>query len=113
MQTTPGRTPSRTRLARALGLDGNPLRRPSDRAEAWIRTGLIAGFLIAGPLAALAAGGWAYHAVTTAARVQAAPAHHVKAAVPPHRNVGTALVIAFPVQRRAARSGRGDFSRGP
>jgi hypothetical protein len=82
MQTTPGRPRSGTRLARALGLDGNPLRRPSDRAEAWIRAGLIAAFLIAGPLAALAAGGWAYHAVTTAARVQAAPAHHVKVAVP-------------------------------
>jgi hypothetical protein len=30
------------RLARALGLDGNPLRRASDRAEAWIRAGLPA-----------------------------------------------------------------------
>jgi hypothetical protein len=82
MQTMPGRPRGRTRLARALGLDGNPLRRASDRAEAWIRAGLIAAFLIAGPLAALAAGGWAYHAGTTAARVQAAPAPHVKATLP-------------------------------
>jgi hypothetical protein len=69
-------------LARALGLDGNPLRRASDRAEAWIRAGLMAVFLIVGPLAALGVGGWAYHAGAAVARVQAAPTHHVKAAVP-------------------------------
>jgi hypothetical protein len=80
MQTMPGRPRGRTRLARALALDGNPLRRASDRAEAWIRIGLLAVFLIAAPMAAAAAGGWAYHAGVTAARVQAAPAHHVKAA---------------------------------
>jgi hypothetical protein len=80
MQTMPGRPRGRTRLARALGLDGNPLRRASDRAEAWIRVGLLAVFLIAGPIAAVTAGGWAYHAGVTAARVQAAPAHHVKKA---------------------------------
>jgi hypothetical protein len=33
-------------------------------------------------LAAFGVGGWAYHAGTAVARVQAAPAHHVKAAVP-------------------------------
>src|SRR6266849_5350880 len=80
MQTMPGRPRGSTRLARALALDGNPLRRASDRAEAWIRVGLLAVFLIAGPMAALGAGGWAYHAGIAAARVQAAPAHHVKAA---------------------------------
>src|SRR5271170_5002856 len=80
MQTMPDRPRGSTRLARALGLDGNPLRRASDRAEAWIRVGLLGVFLIAGPMAALGAGGWAYHAGITAARVQAAPAHHVKAA---------------------------------
>jgi hypothetical protein len=78
MQTTPGRP----RLARALGLDGNPLRRASDRAEAWIRIGLLAVFLITGPMAALAAGGWAYHAGITAARGHAAPTHHVETAAP-------------------------------
>jgi hypothetical protein len=81
MQTMPGRPRRRTRLARALGLDRNPLRRASDRAETWIRIGLLAIFLIAGPMAALGAGGWAYHAGITAAPVQAARAHHVKAAV--------------------------------
>ena len=66
------RQPRRTgRLARALGFDGNALRRASDRAEAWIRVGLLAVFLIAGPLAALGAGHWAYHAGITRAPVQA------------------------------------------
>ena len=80
MQTTPGRPRRRPRLARALGLDRNPLRRASDRAEAWIRIGLLAVFLIAGPVAALGAGGWAYHAGITAAAVHAAPARHAETA---------------------------------
>ena len=82
MQTMPGRPRRRTRLARALGLDGNPLRRASDRAEAWLRIALLAVFLITSPIAALGAGGWAYHAGATAARVRAGPAHHLTAAVP-------------------------------
>jgi hypothetical protein len=69
------------RLAQALGLDSNPLRRASDRVEAWIRVGLVAIFLIAGPLAAQDAGHWAYHAAITGAPVQATRAHRVKAAV--------------------------------
>jgi hypothetical protein len=73
MQTTPGGPRRRTRVARALGLDRNPLRRASDRAEAWIRIGLLAVFLIAGPMAALTAGGWAYHAAVTGHREHAAP----------------------------------------
>jgi hypothetical protein len=77
MQTMPGQPRGGTRLARALGLDGNPLRRATDRAEAWIRIGLLVVFLIAGPLAALDAGGWAYR---TAA---AAPTHHVTAVAGP------------------------------
>jgi hypothetical protein len=80
MKTRPGRPRGLTRLARALGLDRNPLRRASDRAEAWIRVGLLAVFLIAGPMAALGAGHWAYHAGITAARVPAASAHRVKPA---------------------------------
>ena len=80
MATTPGRPRRRTRLARALGLDGNPLRRASDRAETWIRIGLLAVFLIAAPIAAPAAGGWAHHAGIIAGPVEAAPAYHLKAA---------------------------------
>jgi hypothetical protein len=55
MHRTPGRSRRRTGLARALGLDGNPLRRANDRAEAWIRVCLLIVFLIAGPLVALGA----------------------------------------------------------
>jgi hypothetical protein len=91
MQTTPGRPRRRTRLARALGLDSNPLRRASDRAEAWIRIGLLAAFLIAGPIAASAAGGWAYHAGITAAQAKAAPTRHVTA-VAPHPAPATAYL---------------------
>ena len=80
MKTRPGQPRGLTRLARALGLDRNPLRRATDRAEAWIRVGLLAVFLIAGPMAALGAGHWAHHAGITAARVPAAPAHRVKPA---------------------------------
>jgi hypothetical protein len=82
MQVLPGPPRRTARLARALGLDGNPLRRASDRAEAWIRVGLLAVFLIAGPLAGLGAGHWAYHAGITRAPVLAAQAHRVTA-VPP------------------------------
>jgi hypothetical protein len=80
MKTRPGRPRGRTRLARALGLDRNPLRRVTDRAEAWIRVGLLGIFLIAGPMAALDAGHWAYHAGITAPRVPATPTHRVKPA---------------------------------
>ena len=80
MKTRPGRPRGLTRLARVLGLDRNPLRRATDRAEAWIRVGLLAVFLIAGPMAALSAGHWAYHAGTTAAPVPPAPAHRVQPA---------------------------------
>ena len=82
MQAISGQPRGGTRLARALGLDGNPLRRASDRAEAWVRIGLLAVFLVAGPLAALAAGGWAYHAGAAAARAHAAPAYPVTARAP-------------------------------
>jgi hypothetical protein len=80
MKIRPGRPRGSIRLARALGLDRNPLRRATDRAEAWIRIGLLGIFLIAGPMAALGAGHCAYHAGITVARVPAAPPHRVKAA---------------------------------
>ena len=80
MKTRTGRPRGLTRLACSLGLDRNPLRRATDRAEAWIRVGLLGVFLIAGPMAAVSAGHWAYHAGTTPARVPAAPTHSVKPA---------------------------------
>ena len=65
-----------TRLVRTFGMDGNPLHRASDRAEAWIRAGLLVGFLIAGPMAALAAGRWTAH---TGDAGSAAQSHAVQA----------------------------------
>src|ERR1700751_3287542 len=80
MKTRTGRPRGLTRLARSLGLDRNPLRRAADRAEAWIRVGLLAVFLIAGPMAALSAGHWAHNAGTPAPRGPPAPTPRVKPA---------------------------------
>lgn len=66
-------------LMRRTALDGNPLRRRSDRAEAWIRLGLALVFLIAGPLAAIAVGRWADDSAVSAARAQAAADYRVRA----------------------------------
>ena len=79
MRAVPGRPRPSARLARALGLDGNPLRRASDRAEAWIRAGLLAVFLITGPIAAQTAAGWVHQAGTPGPAAEAAPAHAVRA----------------------------------
>jgi hypothetical protein len=51
-----------TRLARRLGLDGNPLRRRTDKIAAWAAALLVAVFLIGAPLLSVAAVGWAGHA---------------------------------------------------
>jgi hypothetical protein len=79
MPATPSQPPPQGRLARVFGLDGNPLRRGSDRAEAWIRVGLLAVFLIAAPMAALTAGGWAGQMRTTEISARTAPVHTVRA----------------------------------
>lgn len=79
MRAAPGRPRLSARLARTFGLDGNPLCRASDRAEAWIRVGLLAVFLIAGPIAAVAAGGWVQQAGAAGTSTGAAQAHPVRA----------------------------------
>ncbi|HUL25192.1 MAG TPA: hypothetical protein VLW44_05410 [Streptosporangiaceae bacterium] len=66
-------------LARWLGLDRNPLRRGTDRAEAWIRIILVLAFLIGAPLACWGAGRWAGSVAPTAARAQHAGEHRVLA----------------------------------
>jgi hypothetical protein len=71
----PARLPRRVRLARALGLDHNPLRRRTDRVLAWFRIAMVAVFLAGGPLAATAAGNWMHGAAVSEARVQAAAKH--------------------------------------
>lgn len=64
-------------LARRAGLDANPLRRGSDRAEAWLRIGLVLVFLIASPLAAIGLGKLTSAASFSAARAQAASERYV------------------------------------
>src|SRR5262249_50122167 len=66
-------------LARKLGLDRNPLRRSTDRAEAWLRIALVLAFLIGAPLAAWGAGSWAESVAPTAAHLQLAGEHRVPA----------------------------------
>jgi hypothetical protein len=45
-------------LRRRLGLDANPLRRGTDRAETWLRIGLVLAFLAAAPVTAIGLGRW-------------------------------------------------------
>jgi hypothetical protein len=61
-----GRMGMSARLARTLGLDGNPLRRASDRAEARFRVGLLAVYLTAEPAVAVAVRGWGRFLTATA-----------------------------------------------
>ena len=67
------------RLARRLGLDGNPLRRATDRAEAWIRIGLLAVFLIAGPMVTVATARAAAHRHVAETSAQAADKRGLRA----------------------------------
>jgi hypothetical protein len=71
-------------LARRMGVDANPLRRGCDRAEAWLRLGLVLVFLIASPLAAFGLGHLTNDASIRAARAEAANEQQV-AAVLLHR----------------------------
>ena len=50
----------RRRLATRLGLDGNSLRRRTDRIAAYGTVALLVVFLVAGPILAIFAGHWAY-----------------------------------------------------
>ena len=79
MSAIPARPARTMRLARTLGLDGNPLRRATDRAMTWIRIALLAAFLGGGPLAPIGAGHWMYHAGMIEARAQAADRHSARA----------------------------------
>jgi hypothetical protein len=63
---------ARLRLGRALGLDGNPLRRSADRLETAVGLGLSAIFLICAPLLAVLAGRWTHQAGLAEQRAQRA-----------------------------------------
>jgi hypothetical protein len=68
-----------SRLIRGLRLDGNPLRRASDRLEACLLGGLFAASLAAAPFAAQAAFHWAYAGALRAGHAQEAARHQVRA----------------------------------
>ena len=67
-----------TRLSRSLGSDHNPLRRRSDLIAAWLLPGVLAAFLVLGPLMVGAAAMWV-HAGSTAARQAQRSWHRVPA----------------------------------
>jgi len=66
-------------LARRLGLDRSPLRRGTDRIEAWLRIALILVFVIGAPLTGWGAARWAESVAPSAAHAQRAGEHRVTA----------------------------------
>ena len=89
------------RLARGLWPDRNPLRRRCDRAEAVIVAGLLAGFLAGAPVAALAAGHWAYTANLRTEHAQQATRQQVPAVLLTGAPAPLYPVHAASVPRRA------------
>ena len=69
----------RARLVRWLGLDNNPLRRGTDRAEAALRMVMILLLVLVAPAAALAVGRWADHHALHRAQAERASSHQVTA----------------------------------
>jgi hypothetical protein len=82
-----------TRLARRLGLDGNPLRRRSDKIAAYLAALLVAVFLIGAPLLSVAAVGWTGRAEATGQQTERSW-HQVRAGNIP---VSTALAAGHRV----------------
>lgn len=80
MNTSINRPPGRrVRCARWLGLDHNPLRRTTDRLEAWLRLAGLVLLMIAVPLGALMCGRTADHVLAGQAWVQHRSDHLVSA----------------------------------
>src|SRR5436190_6721 len=104
-------------LARRLGLDANPLRRGTDRAEAWIRIALVLAFLVGAPLAGWGAGRWAGSVAGTAVEARLAGDHLVRATLlrggPRARRAGAAAARRHGTRRPrpgASAAGRLDTS---
>jgi hypothetical protein len=100
------RNPDRrlARLARRLGLDNNPLRRGTDRAEAALRLVMILLFVLAAPAAAVTVGRWGDHHALHRAQAERASGHLVSAVLlqdapaagtpNPYASMQTAWVLA-------------------
>jgi hypothetical protein len=54
-----------SRLARRLGVDGNPLRRRTDKIAAWLAALLVVVFIIGAPAVSMAAIGWVGRSAAT------------------------------------------------
>jgi hypothetical protein len=80
-----------TWLARKLGLDGNPLRRRTDKTAAWATALLLVVFLVGAPLLSVAAIGWAGRAGVADQRTERSwrqvPAVLLQAPLAPAREV--------------------------
>ena len=66
------------KLSRRFGMDGNPLRRPADKIEAWLAPVAIAVFLALCPVVAIGVSAWV-HADNAAAKRAELSWHPVKA----------------------------------
>jgi hypothetical protein len=103
-----------SRLARMLGLDGNPLRRRSDKITVCAAALLLAVFLIGAPLLSAAAVGWAARAGSAELRAERSwhqvPAVVLQAAPAPAVAAGIFLYPLVPARWSApdgqARTGR-------
>ena len=91
-----------TRLARRLGLDGNPLRRRTDKIAACLAALLLAVFLTGAPVLSVRAVGWAGH--TVAAGQQAARSWRAHGAlcrvISPGRRRSVKVVSPFRTKHR-------------
>ncbi len=69
----------RASLRRRLGLDTNPVRRRIDRAEAWIRIGLVLAFLATAPVTVIGLARWTGGRMDSQAVAEAAHKFPVRA----------------------------------
>jgi len=86
------------RAVRGLLPDGNPLRRGSDRVEAYLLAGLFAAAVAGAPFAAHAAGQAAYDGALHAEQVQLAARHQVRAVLTQAAGSAAGLSSYVPVQ---------------
>jgi len=101
-----------SRLARTLGLDGNPLRRRTDKIAAFLGVLLVAAFLIGAPVVARAAIGWVSR--VAAAEQQAMRSwHQVPAVVQKAAPAPAAWEVSWVPARWTAPGGRPRTGRIP
>ncbi len=107
----------KTWVARKLGLDGNPLRRRTDRIAACAAALLLAVFLIGAPFLSVAAAGWAGRPGATELRAERSlhqvPAILLQAAPKPAASVGGVPGYSLVLARWTTPDGRARTGRIP